>query len=326
MSTEQHTTPAEEIDLGYFFRGISNFFRGIARLIFMMINFFKRKIIWIVLLIITGVVLGYFKDNMSSPMYQNRLIVVPNFESVDYLYEKIEEINLKRKNGDSLFIQQFTGGNWKRFAKIEIEALPDIYNFVTKNREQLDAFRILFENQELSDFLEDDMTSHSFKYHKLNFFVGGSGAQDVVEKMMAFINDNDFYKGYQEVYQKNTRKSIEEAGDMVEQIGAVMDAFSYVPQGPDANQAVMVNSNSDMMDVAEYQQLLLKDKLALEKQLLDQTQIIRVASAHYNIIKKGIFSFSRKIQYPILLVLLFSLAFFVRYLFNSLKKFAEHNA
>ncbi len=325
MSTEQQTSPAEEIDLGYFFRQISNFFRGLARLIFMVISFFKKKIIWIALLIIAGVALGYFLDENSSPMYQNKLIVVPNFESANHLYEKVEEINAKRKQGDSVFIKQFTGNNWKRFAKIEIEALPDIYNFVTQSREQIDVFRILFENQELSEFLEDEMTSHSFKYHKMNFFIGGSGAQDVVEKLINYINDNEFYKGYQQIYLKNTADRIEKAGTMANQIDSIMMALSYLPEDKGASLSVVANSNSDMFDISEYQQLLLRDKLTLEKQFQDQQQIIKVASANYNIIEKGIFSFSRKVKFPIYFVLLFSGLFFMIYLYKSLRKFAEHN-
>ena len=325
MNTEQQTTTAEEIDLGYFFKQISNFFRGFARLLFMMFDFFKRNILWISLLIIAGVVLGYFAERNSATMYQNKLLVVPNFESTDYLYDKVDEINLKRKQGDSVFIKQFTGENWKRFNTIEIEALPDIYNFVTQSREQLDAFRILFENQELSEFLEDNTTSRSFKYHRLNFYVAGEDAPVVVNKIMEYLNQNEFYKGYQDIYQKNMALRIDKAMKTANNIENIMVALSYVPEEKDGVLSLTANSNSDMFELSDYQEVLLAKKLELEKMQHDQDQIIKVASANYKIVDKGIFGFSKKIKFPIYLVLLFSSVFFILYLFRTLKQFSQDN-
>lgn len=323
MSTEHHSTHAEEIDLGYFFKQISNFFRGIVRSLFLIFDFFKRYIIWVILLIIVGVVLGYFADKNTATMYQNKLLVVPNFESTDYLYDKVEEINLKRKQRDSVFIKQFTGENWQRFSSIEIEALPDIYNFVTKSREQLDAFRILFENQELSEFLEDNTTSRSFKYHRMNFYVGGESAPEVVDKIIDYLNENEFYKGYQKVYQKNTALSIDKATNMAENIESIMVALGRVPEEKNGVLSLTANSNSDMYELSEYQQLLLQNKLELEKKQYDQDKVIKVVSANYKVVDKGIFGFSKKVKFPIYFVFLFSFVFFVIYLFRTLRAFTQ---
>tara|TARA_B110000114_G_C15077945_1_gene392696 strand:+ start:19 stop:993 length:975 start_codon:yes stop_codon:yes gene_type:complete len=323
MNSQQQPHQTEEIDLGYFFKQISNFFKGIVKLGFMILTFFKKQIIWIALLIIAGAVLGYFMEKNSSPMYQNKVVLIPNFESADYLYNKVAEINFKIKQKDSAFIKQFTGENWRRLLTIKIEPVPDIYNFITESRERIDVFRIMFENQELSEFVEDVITSRQYKYHKLNFFIGGDDGSDVViKKIIAFLNDNEHYKKYQEVGQQNTALRINEANKMIKQIDDILTAFALIPESG-SNNRPLKNENSAMYDIAEYKQVLLLDKLKLEMKQKDETEIIKMVSAEYNIIDNGFFSFSKKIKYPIYLVLLFSLVFFIPYSLKSLRDFSR---
>jgi hypothetical protein len=319
MNSQQQPHQTEEIDLGYFFKQITNFFKGIVNLGFMMLSFFKKYIIWIVLIIIFGATLGYFLEKTSNPMYQNKLIVIPNFESTDYLYEEVEAFNLKIKQKDSTFIKEFTGENWKNLKAIKIEAIPDIYNFITTSREHIDVFRVLFENQEMSEFVEDIITSKQYKYHKLNFYIIGDKtkiiddkSQKIIEKIIAHINANDHYKKYQKASLDNTIMRIAETDKTVNKINAILDGFAVIPE-PGTNQMPQVNANSDMSEIAELKGELLEDRLKLTKKQIDQQQIINTVSAKYNILDNGIFSFSKTIKYPIILVLLFSFVFFIIY-------------
>src|SRR5690554_5483040 len=98
--TQQNSS--EEIDLGYLFKKSNHFFKSIVRALFQVIEFFKRYWIIIFTLIIVGLGIGYYKDLKVEKSYYNELIVIPNFESVDYLYDKVEAINLKMSAGDSI--------------------------------------------------------------------------------------------------------------------------------------------------------------------------------------------------------------------------------
>ena len=110
---------------------------------------------------------------------------------------------------------------------------------------------------------------------------------------------------------------------MIKQIDDILTAFALIPESGSNINRPLKNENSAMYDIAEYKQVLLLDKLKLEMKQKDETEIIKMVSAEYNIIDNGFFSFSKKIKYPIYLVLLFSLVFFIPYSLKSLRAFSR---
>ncbi|HBC02954.1 MAG TPA: hypothetical protein DC015_01855, partial [Aequorivita sp.] len=181
---------SEEVDLGYMFKSIGGIFKKLAGFLFLVIAFVRKYLLLIIGLIILGIILGYFLDRNSVKVYENRLIVIPNFESVEYLYDKTDELNFKIQSGDSLYLKEIFGEKYKAVKKIEIEPIVDIYNFTTKSRENIDVFRILFENQDMKEFVDDMTTSKQYKYQKLKVFIHGKDSKDLLEKFLGFLNEN----------------------------------------------------------------------------------------------------------------------------------------
>ena len=103
MAQQQHSS--EEVDLGYLFKSIGGFFKKILRTLFLILDFFKKYFIIIIILLIIGFAYGYYKDYNAIKTYDNEVIVIPNFESVDYLYDKVEAINKKIASGDTIYLQ-----------------------------------------------------------------------------------------------------------------------------------------------------------------------------------------------------------------------------
>ena len=91
---------SDEIDLGQLFqmigRGfqklfnfIGSIFKGIFHLIMVFLLFVQKNIIVIVAAIIIGGVGGFILDIMSPEKYISRMVVEPNFNSVQQLYNNI---------------------------------------------------------------------------------------------------------------------------------------------------------------------------------------------------------------------------------------------
>src|SRR5690606_19978730 len=113
------------------------------RSLFSIFDFFKKYFIVIIVLILIGVGLGYFKDKNAVELYDNEILIIPNFESVDYLYDKAKYVNLKIAAGDTLYLKNIFGSNFKKVKGIDLEPIVDIYNFVSKSRQGIDVLRII---------------------------------------------------------------------------------------------------------------------------------------------------------------------------------------
>lgn len=324
MKDQNTNNSTEEVDLGYLFNRIGGFFRGIVKLIFLMVVFFK-KYIWITIgLIVVGIILGYFKDKSSegNQVYENRIIVIPNFESVDYLYETVDELNAKVKYEDSVYLKSILGNQFKNLGTIEIEPIPDIYNFITKSQENIDVFRILFQNQDFTEFIEDVPTSKNYKYHKLVINVVGRESKSIIDTLLKNINNNTHFLGYKKEFQENTKLQLEQNALMLSQADSIIKSAVVFSPEKGGDQAVYISDGRLDMILFRKQELL-DMRLKLQKKLNDEVEVIKLVSANYNVLNKSFLSFSNKVKYPILLVFLFSFFFFLRFTYRKLKAVAE---
>lgn len=316
----------EEIDLGYLFKKINQLFKRAVVALFEVIAFFLKFKFIVIALIIVGVVYGYYKDRNSVPTHRNEAIVIPNFESVDYLYDKVEALNTKIAANDSLYLKTILGTNYRKLRKIEVEPIVDIYNFAAQSRENIDIFRILFQNQELSDFVEDITTSKYYKYHRMNFFIKGEKHSPlIVENLLAYFNNNNHFSEYQKIYSDNTSYQLNQNAIMIAQIDSLFQAAISYSKRTEGAQTVNINDNSDLGTLIFRKQEILKERIELLKQQKDGIKVIKEVSLSYNLLPDEGIRLSNKVKYPILLILLFSLVFYVRYLYKKLETIAKSN-
>lgn len=318
---QQNTT--EEVDLGYMFKSIGYFFKNIVKLLFRAISFIKKYILIIVGIVILGVIIGYFLDKNSKKVYENRIIVIPNFESVEYLYDITDELNFKINIKDSIFLKEIFGKQYKNLRKIEIEPIIDIYNFTTKSRENIDVFRILFENQDMKEFVDDMTTSKQYKYQKLKVYTIGKNSKGLLNDLFDYFNENEHFKQYQEVYIQNTKERIAEADKTIKQADSVIYAIASAPNNQNSNAPVYASYNNDFFKVIQYKEEILQYKLELLKKSKDEVAIIKPVSINYNIIEGGFASLKGVIKIPVLLLFIFFFLATIRFIYKYLKSVAQ---
>lgn len=316
--------PSEEVDLGYLFKSIGGFSKKIVKLLFLAITFFKKRLLWIIGIIVIGVILGYFLDQNSKRVYENRMIVIPNFESVEYLYDITDELNYKMRFGDTIYLKNVFGEKYNAVKGIEIEPIIDIYNFITQSRENIDVFRILFTNQNMKEFVDDMTTSKQYKYQKLKVYIqGNEDSEELLENMMTFLNENEHFKQYQEVYAQNTERRLVETDKMIVQADSIIKALASASDGTLTNPPVYASFNNDFFSIFSHKQELLMDELELLKRSKDEVAIIKQVSVNYNILEGGFGTMKNTIKLPFLFVILFSMLFFGIYCYKELEKIAQ---
>lgn len=316
---QQHSS--EEVDLKYLFRKSNNFFRRLAKAFFEVIDFLKRYFIILIILLLIGFAYGYYKDHTSEKTYNTEVIVIPNFESVDYMYGRVEAINSKIIQGDTLYLKNILGKDFEKLKKIKIEAIVDIYNFISKSNRNYDVLRLIAEKQSFSKYAEDLSTSKYYKYHRINISTEGtSSSEEIVRGLLAYLNENEHFKEYQKIYKENNVHNLQEHYTMIAQIDSILKINSVLD-----NRAtnVSINNGSDLFNLVDRKRLLIREILELKMEAIDYSYPIKKVSIDYNLESKKILQISNKIKYPLLLVFLFSLVFLFIYLFKNLKKYSS---
>jgi len=112
---------------------------------------------------------------------------------------------------------------------------------------------------------------------------------------------------------------------MISQIDSLIQSAIRESSKNNGSQSVNINDNSDLGTLIFRKQDILNSRLELLTKEKDQVHIIKQVSLNYNLTPEKGFSISNKIKYPLLLVLLFSLVFFIRYAYNKLEAIAQSN-
>lgn len=296
---------SDEIDLRYLYRRTKSGIRGLNRSIFRIINFYIRFWIVILLLIILGVGYGMYKDSKKSEVYLNKLLVIPNVENANYLYEKIEAINNKIKSNDSIFLNQVFGQEFKEVKRIKVDPVVDIYGFITNNTDNLDVLRIFAQNKDLKDYAENLITSKNYKYHIIEIYIESKNPEEIIDNLMSTFNSNPHFREYFKMFQEMKKFEIAENEKMITQLDTLIAAAASNLRN--TSNGVVVNNSTNLHYLVTTKEEIIQNLYLQKMNLLDYTEPIKVANVDYNLQVKNIFSISNKVKYPLILVLLFSL-------------------
>lgn len=314
----------EEIDLGYLLNKMNHLFKKSVKLFFELIGFFIKYKIIIGIIFVLALVFGIYKDQSTSVVYNNQALVIPNFESVDYLYDKVDALNAKVRGQDSLYLKQILGSNFRKLREIEIEPIIDIYSFGSKSRENIDILRILFQNQDFDEFVDHVANSKNYKYHRINFkILGEFDSKDIVKNLMFYLNENEHYVGYQSIFQEHYQFDLNEVEKMIGYVDSIFDSAKLISAHNATGQSVFINDNSQLNNLLFSKRSLIEDRVKLKLKIEDQEEIIKTVKLDFNLLPEYGFRVSNTVLYPFLVIFIFSLIFFFRYFYLKLRTIAE---
>lgn len=111
------SSPSDEVDLGQLFQLIGNGFRKLFRFfanifkeifgaIIIFLLFLQKHFIKLVIVGIIGLAIGIYLDLNKEPKYLSTMVVEPNFNSVQQLYNNINFYNELAKSEDSVALSE----------------------------------------------------------------------------------------------------------------------------------------------------------------------------------------------------------------------------
>lgn len=305
MSTTPHNkSENQEIDLSMISRGIGNFFQSINRLIFGSIQFVVRHIVVIGILFIIGVGLGIYLDQQKN--YEHQIIVQPNFGSTDYLYAKIDLLNSKIKERDTVFLTSIGIKDASMLSKIEIRPIIDVYRFINTSEQNYELLKLMAEDSDVKKIVEEKATSKNYPYHLITFRTRAfTTAKKTVEPLMAYLNNSAFFSKIQKEYINNELIKMKANEVTIAQIDGFLNSFSSNVNGNSkSDKLVYYNENTQLNDVIQTKDRLIKEQGNLRVDLVGTDKIIKENSSTINTELEGSFG-GKKLILPLLLIFLF---------------------
>lgn len=326
MSATPQNTDNQELDLSQISRKIGGFFESISNSLFRGILFLKRNIVWVGILFIAGAGLGFYLDK-SIKVYDNQMIVMPNFGSTDYMYSKIELINSKIKEGDTVFLKETVGlKNPKKLKGIEVSPIIDVYKFVENKTQNFDLIRLMSEDGDIKKVINESVTSKNYPYHLIKFSTLDLASNEgTVKPILDYLNDSNYYQLIQKEYVNNVKIKMIENDSIIGQINGFLNTFNTTVNGSQkSDKLVYYNENSQLDEVIKTKDVLVNEQGRHRLDLVSLDKIIKENSVTLNVKNTKMVNGKMKLFLPVLFIFLFVVVNYFRSYYK--RKLAKFNA
>ncbi len=292
----------QEIDLGQIGKGIQNFFQGIINSFFDLIFFLKKKIIIVGSLFIIGVALGYFLDKNGS--YTQDILVMPNFGSNEYLYKKVEFLNSRIIENDSVFFKSIGVSNSEMIGKLEIKAVNGVFQFVNQgdeNKQNFELIKLMAEDGNIEEIVKEVAISKNYYLHNITFKTKEKISQkNVIDPILNYLQDGDFYKTQQKIYQKNIDNKMKFNDSLIVQIDKLILNLSFNKGGN-----ISFSEEKGISELINKKDQLINEKqsLIINRSLFEE--IIKIQNVSINNINTKGLNHKMKLFLPILFIFLY---------------------
>ena len=162
------------------FRRSKNFFLGWKKLL---------------VIIIAGLLLGYFQTDSELPNAKEATVLVKiNFDAGNYVYDAVDLINLKISSEDfDFFNQEIKLNEDESVDEVSISPVIDIKDIMAKDI-NANEIRALFENLEYDDgFSVTEGFKSDYDYHFIKVSVSNNSSIGTVNKIVDYFNNNPLF-------------------------------------------------------------------------------------------------------------------------------------
>jgi hypothetical protein len=312
----------EEIDLFSLKEFITN---AINKSIMNSFLFFKKNVYKLSLLVIIGALLGGVADYLFKS-YVAEVVVNSNFTSNDFLYSRVNQLNTHFIQNPSL---KLPISNFKRFTRIEVKPVIDVYAFVNnnsslaannaQNSQNFEMLKLMSEKGDINNIIKEEVTSKNYYFQRINIYSKEKVEEKDIKSVIKYLNNDSYFDKVLNLNIKNIKDRIVKNDSTISQINKLIK--SYSTSIANGNASVMFkNDNSEVNSlITQKNELIYKieqDKLSL----ISKNKIIKENTIVYNKINdKGIAN-KLKFLFPVLFIFLFFVIDYLKYLNKKSQK------
>ena len=223
MSTQQNI-PKEEIDLGSLFssigKGFSNLFNSIGNFIktifhyiLVLLIFIKKNIIIIGATTVIGVLIGFFQQKNTPPVYSSEMLIETNYNSGNRLYRQLEYVNGLLADEDFDKVSELLNISNEQAAEL-ISFEAEVFNLNKQVLADYDNFvqykdSLFTKKFELGDF-KDRKSQEDYRFHIVTAVGLKPTSFEKLNTSFVTLIENDYYKTLKErkLKEENLKKRI----------------------------------------------------------------------------------------------------------------------
>lgn len=256
-------------------------------------------------LFVAGIIAGALIDHFDKT-YRHEIILIPNFGSVDYLYSKVELLNAKISENDTVFLKRIGITEPKKLHHLKIEPVNNVYQFVGENEIHFELLKLIAEDENMKDVMEDRVTSKNYSFHILSFSTEGrSSYKKTITPLLNYFNDSEYYNKIKLQVQSNEKERIAANNLMMKQIDDILAAFNQNGNnGAKSNQLVYYNENTQLNELIKTREWLVQEQGKRYLNTINYTTVIKDSSITLNMRSKAGLSGKMKFALPFFLVFL----------------------
>ncbi len=215
---KQQQSSSDEVDLGQLFqmigngfkklfRFIGNIFKGIFSLLIFFLLFLQKHFLKFVIAGIVGIVAGYFINNYVGPKYISKMVVEPNFNSVQQLYNNLSFYNDLAQAQDSVALADaldITANEAAAIKQFEVDSYSDenqkilLFDKFVRELDSTTVKALDFESY-LKNFNALDARFHQISVKATNSYI----VKRIQPAIIASISRNDYFKLQKKISDEN---------------------------------------------------------------------------------------------------------------------------
>jgi hypothetical protein len=274
-TTSNKQNSSDEIDLGQLFQLIRKGFNAMFMFFLRVFLYLKNNLLVLTGLVIIGLGTGFGLSKIISTKYKIEIIVKPQMESKNYLYDVISEIQSNILAKDTLFFNS-VGINEIDFTGLEVTINKVVEEGSTEGDLQYLELLQSFENIDaISDIVRAELQNKSSFNHRITFFYKNvEKGSDFANKIMSYINSNKYFDGLLKVYRSNASNRIEQNQILLNQVDEIIKNYTNTLASKNESSLGerIILDNQEQVNIAdlfEYKNLLIRDietkKIELEE-------------------------------------------------------------
>lgn len=326
-STPSNNTGSDEIDLGQLLHLIRRIWNRVFRSFLRLFLYLKKNALILLGLIVVGAAIGYGLNQIGEKKIKTEVIVKPQLESKNYLYDVITEIqaNIKAKNFEFFKNIGITTDRLRDF-RVTISPVENNAENSTDDSKYLELLQNFEATGAISDIIRAELKNKTTFNQRLTFYYKDQ-QQGVVfaEKIVEYINTNAYFDTLIETHRVNAQNRIDGNKILLRQADDLITGYSknLSKQGASIGNERIVVDNQEPIDISRLFSIkseLMSEIEAKQVELQQRTDPIKVINfGNPQEVSKPFFG-KNIVLIPIVLLGLYFLASILKYVDRKAKE------